>query len=98
MEIDPNNPTTDDEAVFNFDVGRYLSGLRKYVWAIVAIVALAVTAAVIYTNRQPKVYRAVASVQIEPRIPDLLGQRQDILSRATVGGMDYYAQQQDLCR
>nr|MBA3455383.1 polysaccharide biosynthesis tyrosine autokinase [Deltaproteobacteria bacterium] len=96
MEIDTNQPTADEEAVFNFDIRRYLEGLRKYVWAIVAIIALAVTATVIYTNRQPKIYRATASVQIEPRIPDLLGQRQDILSRASVGGMDYYAQQKEV--
>ena len=96
METEPDPSTTDDEPVFNFDVRRYVDGLRKYIWAIAAIMALAITAAVIYTNRQPKIYQAVASVQIEPRIPDLLGQRQDILSRASVGGMDYYAQQKEV--
>ena len=62
------------------------STLLRYVWAVLAIVALMVTGAVIYTNRQPRIYEANASVQIEPRIPDLLGQGQEELLRG--GGGD----------
>lgn len=86
----------DEDQLFAFDFGRYLGALRKYAWAVIAIMALAITGAVIYTNRQPKIYRAAASVQIEPRLPDLLGQRQDVLTRASVGGQDYYAQQKQV--
>jgi succinoglycan biosynthesis transport protein ExoP len=95
--VDPTpeqQPSEDEDPIFNFDVRRYLEGLRKYVWMVLAIQALAVAAAVIYTRRQPKIYQAVASVQIEPRLPDILGERQqDILVRANTGGTDYYMQQ-----
>jgi uncharacterized protein involved in exopolysaccharide biosynthesis/Mrp family chromosome partitioning ATPase len=84
------------EQLFNFDVRRYLVALRRYAWAIIAIIAVGVTIAVIRTNHKTKLYRATASVQIEPRLGDLMGQRGDLLTRASVGGMDYYAQQKKL--
>jgi capsular exopolysaccharide synthesis family protein len=86
----------DEDQFLNFDVQRYLEGLRKYVWAVIALVALSIAGAVIYTQRQPKIYQAQASVQIEPRLPDLLGDHEDILTRTSVGGIDYYAQQQQV--
>jgi len=93
--VDPNSPTLpgDEEAVLSFDFRRYLDALRQYVWGVIAILALAITAAFIYTSRQPKIYQAAASVQIEPRLPDLIGDLQQF-TRANVGGIDYYAQQQ----
>jgi len=96
VDSDIPDSGSDDEQLVSFDIARYLAGLRKYVWALLAIVALAITGAVIYTQRQPKVYQAQASVQIEPRLPDLLGERDDILSRASVGGADYYNQQKQV--
>jgi len=87
----------EDEPVLGLDVRRYLDTLRKYVWAVLAIIALAIAAAVVYTNRQPKIYSAQASIQIEPRIPDLLGQGQEILTGvATAGTLDYYKQQKQV--
>lgn len=87
------------EALLSFDLRRYFDALRKYVWVVLAIVAIAITGAVIYTQRQPKVFEARASVQIEPRLPDLLGQGQDLLSTGggTGGaGLDYYKQQRQI--
>src|SRR6185312_12606602 len=69
---------------------------KKYVWVGLAIEALAVTLAVIYTHRQPPIFQATASVQIEPRLPDLLGDRPDSFQRANIGGIDYYAQQKEV--
>jgi capsular exopolysaccharide synthesis family protein len=86
----------DEEEILSFDARRYLDGLKKYVWVVLAIEALAITLAVIYTHRQPRIYQAVASVQIEPRLPDLLGDRADAFQRANVGGIDYYAQQKEV--
>lgn len=88
--------TENEEPVFNLDYRRYFDALRKYFWAVLAIMALVITGAVIYTNRQPEIYQAVASVQIEPRIPDLLGQGQEELF--TGGGVtsDYYKQQRQV--
>jgi succinoglycan biosynthesis transport protein ExoP len=94
--VDQRQPDSDaeEERVLNFDFRRYFDTLRQYVWAVLALIALAITAAVIYTSRQPKIYQAQASVQIEPRLPDLIGDRDQIFTRANVGGVDYYAQQQ----
>ncbi len=96
VDLSPNTQS-EDEQLLNFDFKRYLEGLRRYAWAVIAICALAITSAVIYTQRQPKMYEAVASIQIEPRLPDLLGQREDLTTRTSVGGTnDYYMQQQQV--
>ena len=97
MDETSDESLNDDEPALGVDFRRYLDALRKWIWAVLAIVALAITASVIYTNRQPKIYEAQASVQIEPRIPDLLGQGQDLLSGvATAGTVDYYKQQRQV--
>ena len=70
----------DDEQVLSFDFSQYIDGLRKYAWMILALMALAVTLAVVYTGRLPRIYEARASLLLEPRLPDLLGQGEDILS------------------
>jgi succinoglycan biosynthesis transport protein ExoP len=88
-------PVDADEEILSFDARRYLDGLKKYVWVVLAIEALAITLAVIYTHRQPPEFQATASVQIEPRLPDLLGDRNDPM-RANVGGIDYYMQQKEV--
>jgi capsular exopolysaccharide synthesis family protein len=95
------NPTPkhdeDNDPVLGLDFRHYLDTLRKYAWAVVAIIALAIAVAVVYTNRQPRVYAAQASIQIEPRIPDLLGQGQEILTGlATANTLDYYKQQKQV--
>lgn len=92
QQIEP----VEEEQTLNLDLRRYFDALRKYTWAMVAMIALAVTAAVIYTNRQAPIYQAQASVQIEPRIPDLLGQGQDALLRGGGGTSDYYKQQKQV--
>jgi succinoglycan biosynthesis transport protein ExoP len=96
MEVEKNAPEVDEEELFSFDFRRYFSALRKYVWLIVAIVALAVTGAVIYTQRQPSIYLAQASVQIEPKLQDLLGQGQEIMNAGIGGTSDYYKQQKQV--
>jgi len=96
--LEPDRSSTDDtEQLLQLDFGRYLSALRKYAWLVIALVALAVTATVVYTNRKPRIYEARASVQIEPRLPDLLGQGQEILAGGGMGGTaDYYKQQKQV--
>jgi succinoglycan biosynthesis transport protein ExoP len=92
--IAPELPKPDaEEQVFNLDVGRYLRALRRYSWLLLALVALSVTAAVFYTRQQPEIFEATASVQIEPRMADLLGQGNEITGVAGGGGAEYYKQQ-----
>lgn len=89
-----NQPQEDDEPFFNVDLSRYLHALRRYVWVLLALFALAITGAVLFTQRQTKLYEATASVQIDPRLPDLLGQGNEMLAAGgTTGTTDYYKQQ-----
>jgi len=80
-----------------FDYARYLAAIRKYIWLLGALIALSVGGAVLYTSRQTPLYEAVASIQIEPRLPDLLGTG-DIFNVAASGGNsgEYYRQQRKL--
>jgi capsular exopolysaccharide synthesis family protein len=95
VDSDHNEPGSEEDQLLAFDFRRYLEGLRKYIWAVIAIEALAITLAVIYTRRQTKIYQGVASVQIEPRVRDVLGGRADSPAAST-GGLDYYMQQKEL--
>lgn len=97
MLDDIPEPERPQDEAWSIDVRRYLDALIRYAWVIAALIALAVTAAVIYTSRQPRVYEAQASIQIEPRLPDLLGQgQQDLLNIAVGGTIDYYKQQRQV--
>src|SRR5690349_6295026 len=96
MDSETQQPSSEDVQLLSFDVRRYIEALRKYAWAVLAMQALAITLAVVYTRRQPKIYQAVASVQIEPRLPDLIGAGQDLLHAGSVGTLDYYAQQKEV--
>jgi len=90
-------PADDTEPLLSLDFGRYFSALRKYAWLVIALVALSVTGTVVYTSRKPKIYEARASVQIEPRLPDLLGQGQELMAGGGMGGTaDYYKQQKQV--
>ncbi|MBS1120186.1 MAG: capsular exopolysaccharide family [Deltaproteobacteria bacterium] len=90
-------PSADDtEAVLNFDARRYLKAIRRYLFPLLALIAIAITGAVIYTSRQPKIYQAKASVQIEPRLPDLLGQGENGIVSITTTGLEYYKQQRQV--
>jgi polysaccharide biosynthesis transport protein len=84
----------EEEEVLGFDFSRYITALRKYAWVLVAIIAVAITASVLYTRRLTKIYSATASVQIDPRLPDLLGQGQDGMNAGgNTGTLEYYKQQ-----
>ena len=84
------------EEMLSFDVRRYVRALRRFLFPLLALVAVAITGAVIYTGRLPRIYEARASVQIEPRLPDLLGQGEAGMLGLTTGGLDYYKQQRQV--
>jgi succinoglycan biosynthesis transport protein ExoP len=96
--LEPDSlPQADEDPALSLDFGRFFRAFRKYIWAVIAITALTITAAVVYTNRQASLYEAEASVQIEPRIPDLIGQGQAELLRGGGGAtVDYYKQQKQV--
>jgi succinoglycan biosynthesis transport protein ExoP len=87
----------EQQQALSIDFGRYLAAFRKYAWVLAAMVVLAITGAVIYTTRQTPIYEATASLQIEPRLPDLLGTG-DLFNVAAGGGnaAEYYNQQREV--
>jgi polysaccharide biosynthesis transport protein len=89
--------TTDQEQVLSFDYRRYLVAFRKYVWLHAALVVIAIASAIVYTTRQVPIYEAQASIQIEARLPDLLGTG-DLFNVAAGGGNanEYYNQQREV--
>ncbi len=95
----PPIPEAEDggEQLLSFDISRYVRALRRYIWLVLALTVASVTIAVFYTRSQPEIFEATASVQIEPRIADLLGQGNEIV---TVGAgnasADYYKQQREV--
>jgi capsular exopolysaccharide synthesis family protein len=94
VESDDVEPADGAEGV-NIDFRRYLFALRRYIWVVLGIIALAIAGAVVYSIRKTPVYEASASVQIEPKLPDLLGTG-DLFNVAAGGGtqtVEYYKQQ-----
>ena len=94
MESGELQAASEGEEVLSIDIRRYLQAFRRYVWLLAAILILSVAGAVIYTQRQVPIYEAVASVQIEPKLPDLLGTG-DLFNVASsgTGTLEYYKQQ-----
>ena len=83
-----------EEQIIAIDLRRYLGALRKYVWLLAALIVMSVAGAVIYTTRQTPVYQATASVQVEPKLPDVLGVG-DLLNVAGAS-TEYYKQQRQV--
>src|SRR5262245_21519921 len=87
-----------DDQVISVDFRRYLAAVSKYKWIIASIVALAVTGAVLYTSQETELYEATGSMVIDPKLPDLLGQGQEMLLAG--GGQsstaEYYRQQKEV--
>ncbi|MBA3538763.1 MAG: polysaccharide biosynthesis tyrosine autokinase [Deltaproteobacteria bacterium] len=98
MESGESQPTGDqEEPVFAIDFRRYFAAIRKYAWLTAALVVFAIACAVVYTTRMTPIYEAKASVQIEPRLPDLLGTG-DMFNVAAGGNntAEYYKQQKQI--
>jgi len=86
--------STQEEQVISIDFRRYLAALRKYIWLLAALVVMSVAGAVVYTTRQTPIFQATASVQVEPKLPDLLGTG-DVFNVAAAGA-EYYKQQKQV--
>ena len=87
-------PTSQDEQIISIDFRRYLGALRKYIWLLAALVVMSIAGAVVYTTRQAPIYEATASVQVEPKLPDLLGTG-DMFNVAGASS-EYYKQQKQV--
>jgi len=94
VDTSDSQVSDDQDEGTSVDYARYLAALRRYFWFILALVVLSVAGAIVYTSRLTPEYQAVASIQIEPRLPDLLGTG-DLFNVAAAGAntAEYYRQQ-----
>jgi capsular exopolysaccharide synthesis family protein len=87
-------PPAQEEQVLSIDFQRYLNALRKYIWLLAALVVMSIAGAVVYTTRQTPIYQATASVQVEPKLPDLLGTGD--MFNVVGASAEYYKQQKQV--
>lgn len=74
------------------DLKRYFEIIRKRKWVLVACLAIGVTAAVLYTMQQRKIYQASSSVVIDPQAPQVFGnQVQEVIQ---LGAGSYWSNQE----
>lgn len=82
------------------DLQRYMRVVRKHLWVIAAVVAVGLTATVLYTMRQPKIYQARAAVVIDPHAPNMYGSKMQEVIQLGAGNywsnQEYYNTQVDI--
>lgn len=71
------SPSHGASASSGFDPRRYLQVVIRHFWVILVIFALVVAAGYFYSSRQPEVYRAEATLMIQPSPPSLIGGNSD---------------------
>ncbi|MBN1769959.1 MAG: polysaccharide biosynthesis tyrosine autokinase [Deltaproteobacteria bacterium] len=85
-----------------FDIWAYLQVLRKRKWHALFFLAAVVGLVTFYTLRQPKVYRATATVQIDPQAPRVLGEKVEAVTEMGTGSywsnQEYYETQYHIIR
>jgi succinoglycan biosynthesis transport protein ExoP len=94
--VEPAAPEPHEEQVLSVDFRRYLAALRKYVWLLAALVVMSVAGGVVYTVRQTPIYQATASVQVEPKLPDVLGTGTGDPFNVIGATAEYYKQQKQV--
>ena len=79
------------------DLRKYFRIVRKSIWHILLATIIVVGAVTFYTLRQPKIYKATASLQIETRAPSILGRQVEEVSQLGTGtywsNKEYYETQ-----
>jgi len=94
--VEPAESAGQEEQILSIDFRRYLSALRKYIWLLAALVVMSIAGAVVFTTRQTPIYMATASVQVEPKVPDLLGAGTGDMFNAAGASAEYYKQQKQV--
>ncbi len=69
-EVETPRESGDENAL---GLRHYIEIVRKRIWIVAAIVAIGVTATIVWTLRQPKIYQATASVVVDPQPPQVFG-------------------------
>jgi succinoglycan biosynthesis transport protein ExoP len=76
-------PDAGEERAVSEILLRYALVLRRRIWIVAAVVALGLTAGVLYTMRQPKIYGATATVVVNPTSPRVFGSREEVIELGT---------------
>jgi succinoglycan biosynthesis transport protein ExoP len=84
MGMEPAQPDHDDDD--DVDLRHYVDVLRKRLWLIVVGVIVGVAVTFGWTLRQPKLYRATATVIIDTQTANVLGRRVDDVVALGTGG------------
>ena len=56
-----STPASTEPEAISVSIRRYVEIIRKRLWVVAAVVAVGLTASVLYTLRLPKIYQAVAT-------------------------------------
>jgi succinoglycan biosynthesis transport protein ExoP len=81
-----DSPPPEGEETEELDIGRYVEALRKRLWLIVLGLTVGVVVAFGWTVRQPKLFRAAATVIIDTQTANVLGRRvADVVELGTGG-------------
>lgn len=56
-----------------FDLRHYWNVVKKRRWVILAVVIVATAGSMVFASRQPRIYKATATVIVEPQAPKILG-------------------------
>lgn len=75
-----------------FDIWSYVQVLRKRKWHALFFLAAVVGLVAFYTLRQTKIYRATATLQIDPQAPRVLGR--EVEAVADLGTGSYWSNQE----
>ena len=87
-----SGPASLDDEFPTVSLRRYWAVLRKRIWIVAAVVAVGLTAAVIYTKQRPRIFQATASVVIDPTAPQVFGsQVQEVVQ---LGAGSYWSNQE----
>jgi capsular exopolysaccharide synthesis family protein len=85
-----------------FDIWAYVQVLRKRKWHALFFLVAVVALVTFYTLRQPKVYRATATLQIDPQAPRVLGEKIESVTEMGTGSywsnQEYYETQYHIIR
>ena len=92
MQTSSPDPARDHDDRGEIDLKRYVAVIAKRKWIVLACVAAGITLAVLYTMRQTKIYRATASVVVDPAPPQVFGsQVQEVIQ---LGAGSYWSNQE----
>ncbi len=81
------------------DLRRYWNVIKKRRWIIIATVVTVVALALVTAMRRPKIYRATATVVVDPTAPNVLGNSNAVVQLGSGGAWintEYYNTQLDI--